>query len=154
MTRRFLIDLRQAARSLARAPGFTAVAVLTLGVGLGLATAIYAALKQAVIDPLPFPDADRLMVLLSEVPGSGTDDVWGASTAQFFHFRGQRRIARGNRRDAGDDSGRRLDRWCREAPRRHASLGERAAHDWRARDPWSHFDRRRRLSPARRLRRF
>ena len=87
MTRGFLIDLRQAARSLARAPGFTAVAVLTLGVGLGLATAIYAALKQIVIDPLPFPDADRLMVLLSEVPGSGTDDVWGASTAQFFHFR-------------------------------------------------------------------
>lgn len=87
MTPGFLIDLRQAARSLARAPGFAAVAVLTLGVGLGLATAIYAALKQVVIDPLPFPDADRLMVLLSEVPGSGTDDVWGASTAQFFHFR-------------------------------------------------------------------
>ena len=87
MTRGFLIDLHQAVRSLARAPGFTAVAILTLGVGLGLATAIYAALKQVVIDPLPFPDADRLMVLLSEVPGSGTDDVWGASTAQFFHFR-------------------------------------------------------------------
>ena len=87
MTRLSLIDLRQAARSLARSPGFTAVAVLTLGVGLGLATAIYAALKHIVIDPLPFPDADRLMVLLSEVPGSGTDDVWGASTAQFFHFR-------------------------------------------------------------------
>ena len=76
MTPGFLIDLRQAARSLARAPGFTAVAVLTLGVGLGLATAIYATLKQVVIDPLPFPDADRLMVLLSDVPGSGTDDVW------------------------------------------------------------------------------
>ena len=81
-----LIDLRHAARSLARAPGFTAVAVLTLGIGLGLATAIYAALKQVVIDPLPFPDADRLMVLLSEVPGSGTDDTWGASTAQYFYF--------------------------------------------------------------------
>ena len=82
-----LIDFRQAVRSLARAPGFTAVAVLTLGAGLGLATAIYAALKHVVIEPLPFPDADRLMVLLSEVPGSGTDDAWGASTAQFFHFR-------------------------------------------------------------------
>ena len=87
MAQASLIDLRQAVRSLARSPGFTAVAVLTLGAGLGLATAIYAALKHVVIDPLPFPDADRLMVLLSEVPGSGTDDVWGASTAQFFHFR-------------------------------------------------------------------
>lgn len=87
MAQASLIDLRQAVRSLARSPGFTAVAVLTLGAGLGLATAIYAALKHVVIDPLPFPDADRLMVLLSEVPGSGTDDVWGASTTQFFHFR-------------------------------------------------------------------
>ena len=87
MARAHFTDLRQAARSLARAPGFTAAAVLTLGVGLGLAAAIYAALKQIVIDPLPFPDADRLMVLMSDVPGSGTDDSWGASTAQFFHFR-------------------------------------------------------------------
>ena len=87
MTRLSLIDLRQAARSLARAPGFTAVSVLTLGAGLGMAMAIYAALKHIVIEPLPFPGADRLMVLLSEVPGSGTDDVWGASTAQYFHFR-------------------------------------------------------------------
>ena len=87
MSQVYLTDLRQAARSLARAPGFTTVAVLTLGVGLGLATAIYAALKEVVINPLPYPDADGLMVLLSEVPGSGTDDAWGASTAQYFHFR-------------------------------------------------------------------
>ena len=87
MTRLSLIDLRQAARSLARAPGFTAVSVLTLGAGLGMAMAIYAALKHIVIEPLPFPGADRLIVLLSEVPGSGTDDVRGASTAQHFHFR-------------------------------------------------------------------
>ncbi len=80
-------DFRQAARSLARAPGFTAVAVLTLGVGLGMATAIYAALKEVVLDPLPYADAERLMLLQSEVPGSGTDDVWGASTAQYFYFR-------------------------------------------------------------------
>ena len=87
MLKGYLMDLRQAARSLARAPGFTTVAVLTLGVGLGLATAIYAALKHVVIDSLPLADADRLIVLVSDVPGSGTDDSWGASTAQFFHFR-------------------------------------------------------------------
>lgn len=55
MTRGFLIDLRQAARSLARAPGFTAVAVLTLGVGLGLATAIYAALNRSSSIRCRFP---------------------------------------------------------------------------------------------------
>ena len=86
MTTALLTDFRQAARSLARAPGFTAVAVLTLGVALGMATAIYAALKQVVLDPLPYADAGRLMVLQSEVPGSGTDEAWGASTAQYFYF--------------------------------------------------------------------
>ena len=87
MTIAFVVDLRQAARSLARSPGFSAVVVLTLGVSLGFATAIYAALKHVVIDPLPHPDSERLMLLRSEVPGSGTDDEWAASTAQYVHFR-------------------------------------------------------------------
>lgn len=87
MTFAFVVDLRQAAKSLARSPGFTAVVVLTLAASLGFATAIYAALKHVVIDPLPHPDSERLMVLRSEVPGSGTDEDWAASTAQYFYFR-------------------------------------------------------------------
>lgn len=83
----FITDLRQAARSLARAPGFSTVVVLTLGASLGFATAIYAALRHVVIDPLPHPDSERLMLLRSDVPGSGTDAVWAASTAQYIHFR-------------------------------------------------------------------
>ena len=87
MTFAFVVDLRQAARSLVRSPGFSAVVVLTLGASLGFASAIYAALKHVVIDPLPHPDSERLMLLASAVPGSGTDDEWGASTAQYVHFR-------------------------------------------------------------------
>ncbi len=87
MTFAFVVDLRQAAKSLARSPGFSTVAVVTLAASLGFATAIYAALKHVVMDPLPHPDSERLMVLASEVPGSGTDDAWGASTAQYVHFR-------------------------------------------------------------------
>ena len=83
----FVVDLRQAARSLARSPGFTTMVVVTLAASLGFATAIYAALKHVVIDPLPHPDSERLMLLRSEVPGSGTDSEWGASTAQYVHFR-------------------------------------------------------------------
>ena len=80
-------ELRQAARGLARAPGFTVVAVLVLGLGIGATATVFALVKQVLVDPLAYPDADRLVVVQSEVPGSGTDAQWRASSAQFVHFR-------------------------------------------------------------------
>lgn len=80
-------ELRQAARGLARAPGFTVVAVLVLGLGIGATATVFALVKQVLVDPLAYPDADRLVVVRSDVPGSGTDAEWGASSAQFVHFR-------------------------------------------------------------------
>ena len=83
----WLAEIRQAARGLARARGFTVVAVVVFGLGIGATAAVFALVKQVVVDPLAFPDADRLVVVRSEVPGSGTDAEWGASSAQFVHFR-------------------------------------------------------------------
>ena len=80
-------ELRQAARGLARARGFTVVAVLVLGLGIGATATVFALVKQALVDPLAYPDADRLVVVHSEVPGAGKDAEWGASSAQFVHFR-------------------------------------------------------------------
>ena len=79
-------ELRQVARGLARAPGFTVVAVIVLGLGIGATATVFALVKQVLVDPLAFPDADRLVVVRSEVPGSGTDAEWGASSSQFVHF--------------------------------------------------------------------
>jgi putative ABC transport system permease protein len=58
-------DLRYAARTLRRSPGFTAVAVLTLAVGIGATTAIYSAVRTTILDPLPVRAADRLMKIES-----------------------------------------------------------------------------------------
>ncbi|MDE0178499.1 MAG: ADOP family duplicated permease [Gammaproteobacteria bacterium] len=80
-------ELRQAARGLARARGFTVVAVLVLGLGIGATATVFALVKQALVDPLAYPDANRLVVVHSEVPGAGKDAEWGASSAQFVHFR-------------------------------------------------------------------
>ena len=79
-------EIRQAARGLARARGFTVVAVLVLGLGIGATATVFALVKQVLVDPLAYPDAEKLVVLRSEVPGSGTESEWGASSAQFVHF--------------------------------------------------------------------
>lgn len=56
-------DLRYALRTLLRSPGYTAVAVLTLALGLGATTAIYSVVDAVVLSPLPFEGSERLVAL-------------------------------------------------------------------------------------------
>ncbi|HEX8454892.1 MAG TPA: ABC transporter permease, partial [Longimicrobium sp.] len=56
-------DLRFAARSLRRAPGFALAAVLTLGLGIGASTAIFSVVDAVLLRPLPYPQASRLIHL-------------------------------------------------------------------------------------------
>lgn len=81
-----LADLRVATRSLRRTPGFTAVSIVTLAVGLGSVSAVYTLVDRIVLDPLPYPDSERLVRLANQVPGVGPDAVWALSTAQQIHF--------------------------------------------------------------------
>lgn len=64
-------DLRYAARTLARRPGFTVVAVATLSLGIGAATAIFSAADHVVLRDLPYTDAGRVVTLWE------TDDARG-----------------------------------------------------------------------------
>jgi len=64
-------DVRYAARGLARRPGFTAVAVLTLGVGVGATTAIFSAVNVLILRPLPYARPHELMRVSLVLPAEG-----------------------------------------------------------------------------------
>ncbi len=71
----FMQDLRFSLRTLARSPGFTVVAVLTLALGIGANTAMFSVVQGVILAPLPFPRANRLMFLWETRPGVRQLDV-------------------------------------------------------------------------------
>src|SRR5246127_5048222 len=65
-------NFRLALRQLIKNPAFSAVAVITLALGIGANTAIFSIVNAVLLRPLPYPDADRIMVV-NESSGPGQD---------------------------------------------------------------------------------
>src|SRR5947207_9014112 len=68
-----LRDVRHALRSLSRTPGFALTAIVTLALGIGLATAVFTVADALLLRRLPVRDQDRLVVLWGEAPDRGFD---------------------------------------------------------------------------------
>ena len=67
----FLLDLKHAARSLAKSPSFTAIAVLTLALGIGVNTAVFSVADAALFRPLTFARPEELVRIYDTNPTRG-----------------------------------------------------------------------------------
>ena len=79
-----LRDVRHALRSLSRTPGFALTAILTLALGIGLATAVFTVADALLLRRLPVRDQDRLVVLWSQAPDRGFDYPFTLDEAREF----------------------------------------------------------------------
>jgi putative ABC transport system permease protein len=93
-----LSDLKQAFRQLVKNPGFTAIALVTLALGIGACTAIFSVVDSVLLRPMPYPESDRLVVLREAAPpespvssvAPGNFRSWEAGTNAFAGLYAQR----------------------------------------------------------------
>src|SRR5947208_9787884 len=77
-------DLRFALRQLFKKPAFTVIATVTLGLGIGANTAIFSVVNAVLLRPIPYPHAERIMVL-NESSGPGQD--FSVALPDYFDWR-------------------------------------------------------------------
>ena len=87
MLERWMRDFRYAARSLARAPGFTLIVIATLTLAIGANTAIFSVVNAVLLYPLPFPNADRLVHIGGTAPGTDQPEEFGLPDELYFEYR-------------------------------------------------------------------
>ena len=83
-------NMRYALRTLAKSPGYAAVTILTLALGIGANTAIFSVVNGVLLKPLPYPRSDRLLFITSTFPGLGFDRFW-VSVPEWAEFKERNR---------------------------------------------------------------
>src|SRR5215467_4613842 len=87
-------DARYGLRMLLKRPGFTLTAVITLGLGIGATSAIFSFVNGILLNPLPYQDSERLVLLDETAPKRGIASM-GVSFPNFLDWREQNRVFTG-----------------------------------------------------------
>ncbi len=86
-----LSDLRFAARRLCANPGFTAISVLTLALGIGASTAIFSVIEGVLLKPLPYPHSERIVALWHTAPGINIKEL-NLAVSLYFTYSEENRV--------------------------------------------------------------
>jgi predicted permease len=87
MLERWTRDFRHAARSLFRAPGFALIVIATLALPVGASTAIFSVVKVVLLEPLPYPNANRLVAIAGTAPGTDQPEEFGVPDELYFEYK-------------------------------------------------------------------
>ena len=90
-----ITDIRYGLRSLLKRPGATAIALVTLALGIGVNTAIFSAVDSILLRPLPLKDPERLVSVWEQTPSLGIQQNQ-AAPANFFDLRNQSQVFEGS----------------------------------------------------------
>ncbi|MEP6765667.1 MAG: ABC transporter permease [Gemmatimonadaceae bacterium] len=85
-------EIRHAARSLKRSPGFTFVTVLTLGLAIGANAGMFSVVNRVLFHPLPYANIDRMMYVAASAPGSDLPPEFGVSSEFYLQYKEQSKL--------------------------------------------------------------
>ena len=88
-------DLRHAWRGLLRTPGFLATAVITLALAIGAVAGMFSVVRTVILEPLPFPDSDRLVLVAGTAPGSDLPERFNPGLEFYVHYLENSRLVDG-----------------------------------------------------------
>ncbi len=86
-----LQDVRYGIRQLRRSPGFTAVAVITLALGIGANTAVFSLVDTILLRPLPYRNPEQLLLVSETLPEMGGDTEVGMAAGEYLDYRDRNR---------------------------------------------------------------
>ena len=91
----WISDFRHAWRALLRTPGFLVTSVGTLALAIGAVAGMFSVVNTVLLQPLPFPDSDRLVVIAGTAPGSDLPERFGLGQEFYLHYKERSKLLDG-----------------------------------------------------------